>query len=410
MELKDFNELCEYINSNSREDLIRSIYQYILLDNNYYGKFDVGLDILQSVLEKEYNFQYCNSIIDEVTDIKENIHQYMDLYNNQFLDETSKRVLFHLLAYRITRSKSRLYLAYCGDSRQYFDSRITKYKEDCVYVDCGGLDAKNAVEFALECPSYKHIYIYEPIRDYYLDCIKNIKDLGLDNVTIRNSAVYSKKTNLYFDIAKKGSSRMAEQGKTEVSAVSLDEDIGEPIGFLKMDIEGAEKQAISGSRRHIKEDNPYLAVCVYHLPGDIWEIANQILSINSNYNLYLRHHRIDPNETVLYAVPKEEYPSKTIESQTKSYKDFVAELSKYEIDITTNELLYLYQQLENHKIALRSSEKVVGELKEWTQKLTEAKEWISQQYENCKIENERKDKLIEESAKHVKRKHEKVSD
>ncbi|HOK44656.1 MAG TPA: FkbM family methyltransferase [Bryobacteraceae bacterium] len=61
-------------------------------------------------------------------------------------------------------------------------------------------------------------------------------------------------------------------------------DLGLPrVDFIKMDIEGAEKQAILGARETIKEFKPRMAICTYHLPEDPTEIPKTVLSIVPSY-------------------------------------------------------------------------------------------------------------------------------
>ena len=78
--------------------------------------------------------------------------------------------------------------------------------------------------------------------------------------------------------------------------------INEKITFIKMDIEGAELNALYGSKEIIKKYVPKLAVCVYHKTEHLWEIPFFIKSLNPNYKIYLRHHSLDEHETVCYAI------------------------------------------------------------------------------------------------------------
>ena len=73
------------------------------------------------------------------------------------------------------------------------------------------------------------------------------------------------------------------------------------VTFIKMDIEGAEYEALKGAERIIREQKPKLAICVYHKPEDIWELPELILEFNESYKFYLRHYSYQDNETVLYA-------------------------------------------------------------------------------------------------------------
>jgi hypothetical protein len=55
-----------------------------------------------------------------------------------------------------------------------------------------------------------------------------------------------------------------------------------------MDIEGAELKALAGARKTIESYRPELAVCVYHLNNDIYEIPRYIKSINPGYRCVIR--------------------------------------------------------------------------------------------------------------------------
>ena len=63
------------------------------------------------------------------------------------------------------------------------------------------------------------------------------------------------------------------------------------LDVLKMDIEGAECQALEGARQTIAQCHPRLAICVYHNVGDFYRIPRLVLSIRSDYDIYLRHKR-----------------------------------------------------------------------------------------------------------------------
>lgn len=78
--------------------------------------------------------------------------------------------------------------------------------------------------------------------------------------------------------------------------------VSEKITFIKMDIEGAEYNALLGCKKIIKEQRPKLAICIYHKPEDIIQIPSLILSLNEEYIFYIRHYSTIWGETVLYAL------------------------------------------------------------------------------------------------------------
>jgi hypothetical protein len=89
--------------------------------------------------------------------------------------------------------------------------------------------------------------------------------------------------------------------------VSLGEALGRGGGgaaatFIKMDIEGAEFNALKGAERTIRKHKPKLAVCVYHKAEDLITIPQYIKSLVPEYKLYFRAHLPGPFDYVLYAV------------------------------------------------------------------------------------------------------------
>jgi len=74
--------------------------------------------------------------------------------------------------------------------------------------------------------------------------------------------------------------------------------------LIKLDIEGAEFEAITGAANHIHRHTPRIAVCVYHNQSDFWRIPERILELNDHYKIYLRHYSEGILETVMFFVPK----------------------------------------------------------------------------------------------------------
>ena len=75
-----------------------------------------------------------------------------------------------------------------------------------------------------------------------------------------------------------------------IETVILDDFLhGERVTFIKMDIEGAELDALRGASRIIKEQKPKLAISIYHRLEDIIEIPKLIISLRPDYRLYVNH-------------------------------------------------------------------------------------------------------------------------
>jgi FkbM family methyltransferase len=73
------------------------------------------------------------------------------------------------------------------------------------------------------------------------------------------------------------------------------------VDFIKMDIEGAELQALRGAERTLREHRPKLAIAAYHLADDLATLPGFLLDLDVGYQLHLGHYTTHQGETVLYA-------------------------------------------------------------------------------------------------------------
>lgn len=241
-----------------------------------------------------------------LTDVKQNIDQYTLLYN--FLaDDASKNVLLNLLGYYLYGKVSFLAKAYTPlHNGYYFHPDWCNPPPGSVYVDCGSLDGLNVLEYATFYPDFDRIYAYEPMPEWSEKIRELGKELAIHDLIVRESAVGDYTGSVSFASATRGSSKITSDnnGDLVVRIASLDVDISKKIDVVKIDIEGYEAKAIQGMKRHIQEEAPYLAICVYHKPGDIWRLQRQVWELNGNYTYYLRHYRpFSLNESVLFCVP-----------------------------------------------------------------------------------------------------------
>ena len=60
------------------------------------------------------------------------------------------------------------------------------------------------------------------------------------------------------------------------------------IDFIKSDIEGYERHMLRGARNILKEHQPILSICTYHLPDDRDVLKKIILEANPNYIILQR--------------------------------------------------------------------------------------------------------------------------
>ena len=192
-------------------------------------------------------------------------------------------------------------------STQYFDIEYFKPQKNEFFIDAGGYNGGSTIDFFKWLGDYKRdgkSIVFEPNPVLYNECKKKLNDY--DNVKIVNKGLWHKKETLKFrNIGI--SSHVNPNGEEIIEVISLDEylkDENEPVTFIKMDIEGAELNALKGAEQTIKKYKPKLAISIYHKFEDIWEIPNLLLEFVSDYKFYIRHYSLTFVDTVLYALHK----------------------------------------------------------------------------------------------------------
>ncbi|MDR2590938.1 MAG: FkbM family methyltransferase [Oscillospiraceae bacterium] len=194
------------------------------------------------------------------------------------------------------------------DTSRYFPTDIIHLSEKEIFIDAGCFDFHTSLDFIEKVKKYSKIIAFEPNPAQYKVCSENAKDIK--NVTVYECGLWNKSTTLSFSSKKDNPGAVHitvidgdKSADTKVQVVKLDDILGgEEATFIKMDIEGAELNALKGAKQTILHYKPKLAICLYHKPEDIWEIPEYIINLRDDYKLYLRHHSVTYFDTVLYAV------------------------------------------------------------------------------------------------------------
>lgn len=206
-----------------------------------------------------------------------------------------------------------MFMDSCVDPLQYFVFPQF-FRKGTAFIDGGCCDISTSKQFARWCGGeYSKIIAFEPNSSNYQICQKYSKESGMKSVELVKAGLSSGeiKTSL---VMRGGGSfisddsvwmRPGELNQQEIDpirTVRLDDIVRDiTVGFIKMDIEGAEYEALNGAKDTIQRDRPLLAICVYHRRGDMIAIMDYLLSIVPEYRFWLRHHSSTTCETVLYA-------------------------------------------------------------------------------------------------------------
>lgn len=179
-----------------------------------------------------------------------------------------------------------------------------------VVIDAGAYDGDSARRYAWQLRGRGKIVALEPDAKNFARLARS----RIPGLVALNLGVWSERTKLSFstDLA---SSRITEDGAEQVEVCSIDEIVAQycaaRVDVIKLDVEGAEHQALDGAERTISRFRPKLQVSIYHRPADLFELPLRLMRALPDYRWYLGHHGPWHTETDLYGMPRERLPGLT---------------------------------------------------------------------------------------------------
>ena len=243
-------------------------------------------------------------IYDRVNMLTEHCEDFIWLYQN-LGDYRSKLVLVNMLYNWISFDPVYIRDMHENNFKDYYDLDLLSCGKDDVIVDIGAYTGDSTLDYINTYRKYKKIYCYEITPESVAIMKKNLQDY--ENIEIINKGLGAEKGKMYLQTcAQDASTNGLDESGTglEIEVATLDEDVAEKVTLIKMDIEGAEKDALRGCVRHIKEEKPKLLICVYHNNSDIFDIPKMIREMRDDYRFYLRSNGMQwaPAEIVLFAL------------------------------------------------------------------------------------------------------------
>ncbi len=225
-------------------------------------------------------------------------------------DERSRREFAAQIRWRCLLDYDCLPVA--DDPREmYFPAGLFTRLPGEVFVDCGAYDGDSIRAF-LEASGGRFGTIYAWEADETNRCALSGYRAGLDagvaaRMKIMPYAVGAKNETVRFCAEGSVGSRLADTGETQqVECKTIDSILGDACPTLiKMDIEGAEPEALRGAVWTMARYRPVMAVCAYHKCDHLWKIPQLLKAANSDYRILLRRYAEDCWETVYYAIPPE---------------------------------------------------------------------------------------------------------
>jgi FkbM family methyltransferase len=233
-----------------------------------------------------------------------NESKYSQLYQD-LSDAESRLTMIDLLSFRETGNIRNMFRYPNRLDEMYFENFLS-LPSNASFYDLGALDGKNSLGFIKKYPDFSGLVLVEPLPVY----AKKLRNLFESNISkVYECAISDSEGFANFNIsvcdAASSLSKNKEQGDLIVKVKTIDQIYYETKlspSFIKMDIEGAEIEALRGADSVINEFKPALAISVYHDPAHLLEAYELLKSKYQEYKFFIRHYSEGFAETVLFAV------------------------------------------------------------------------------------------------------------
>lgn len=233
------------------------------------------------------------------------VHAHADEFQRAYdwmADETARQVFSDIVNFKISGKID--YLRHCEtDKDEVFRNILKPHGHEC-FADLGAYNGDTIRELlSYTDGAYDSITALEPDKRNFKKLSRYAEESLTGKVELVQAGGWSEDTVLTFAAKAGRNSALAKQG-IPTQMRSLDSVLdGAPCTMLKLDVEGAEHQALLGAQQTIKTHHPRLNVACYHRNEDLFDLPALLKELDPSYKLYLRHHPYVPAWDVnLYAV------------------------------------------------------------------------------------------------------------
>ncbi len=204
-------------------------------------------------------------------------------------DEQSRMTFGDVLNYRLSGKLS--YLSHCETEREEM-YRLLGIGAEEDYYDLGAYDGDTVREFLSYTGGCFHsVTAVEPDPKNRRKLLRKMPEfLSDERLRLVEAGVWWEDGELAFDNAAGRCSVLSPDGKIVTPVLSLDRIVaGRACSFIKMDVEGAEREALLGGKRVLTEQRPRLLFSAYHKTEDIFSLPLLLHELEPRYRIFLRH-------------------------------------------------------------------------------------------------------------------------
>ncbi len=247
-----------------------------------------------------------------------------------------------VLMYRLTLNP--FYLTFCAVGHHFSrfgwnsyscNRQFFRFSDNEVYVDGGAFTGYTIEQFLRTVGGqFRHIHAFEPLAENRRAVSSRLSGLQAEylmplapRISIHKEGLWDSRTTLLFNPTQTIDSfgdappvntqsahmidskilehlydRETEKSVAiEVPVITIDEATDAKATFIKLEIEGAELEALNGAKQTIHQNRPQMALSIYHKPEDLVTITDFVASTGIDYKLGFRlHNPLAPDAMVLY--------------------------------------------------------------------------------------------------------------
>ena len=200
------------------------------------------------------------------------------------------------------------YLPPVFDKMQYFPCGMFRFSDQASYFDCGAFTGDTIAAFLHAAGgSYRRIWAVEPDRLNFAQLSRYVSEARLAATELINKGLYSFAGKLPFRESGTMLSMISEEADSMIEVDTIDRITdGQPVTYIKMDVEGVELQALKGAEQTIRRYRPALGISIYHRQRDLTDIPRYIREIVPEYTFRFRVHKKLAIDAVLYATAEKD--------------------------------------------------------------------------------------------------------
>lgn len=216
-------------------------------------------------------------------------------------DDASRDTLDAVIGFRLTLDVE--ILAPALRPQAYFPEDIFALDRDETYCDGGAYSGDTITDFLARTDNqYAQIIAFEPSSGSYADLVAKFS--AMPNIRCVQACLHHTDMQLLFNCSNNRDSCIAPDSGEACDALCIDNlPEATELSLIKLNIEGAEEDALRGASATLSHHAPKLSIAAYHRPRDIWLLPELVRELQPSYSLYLRQHDGGIIETVLYACP-----------------------------------------------------------------------------------------------------------